>query len=94
MKNEPILYNGEEFKDKFMTRTNLTPSLKMRLEFLFCGTTYFETETYCKEIMPAEKTICHVNIVPIWRLIKAWFMRNRGYGEMVKLDNEMPCDIQ
>lgn len=83
--NNKIIYEGQEYKDKFMTTTNYSPSLWMRIEFLFCANTIFETETYCKEIMPAERTITTFHIIPVWKRIRNWYQGKRGYGQMQSL---------
>lgn len=90
--DKPIIYNGEEFKDKFSAITTYKPSLKMRLEFLFCVKTSVEHEVYTKEIMPAEKTICHVHIISIWDFIKAWNFGRKHKGGMEA--PIAPCVIQ
>lgn len=77
---DPIIYNGEEFKDKFIARTYFTPSLKMRIEFLFCANTTVEHEVFTKEIMPPEKTICHVHIRSVWDQLVGWYRNKKGMG--------------
>lgn len=63
--NDKIMYNGEEFADHFVATTKFTPSLKMRLEFLFCSSTNVIHESYTKEVMPLERSLCTVQIIGI-----------------------------
>lgn len=79
---KPIIYNGEEYKDRFTASTPFNPSLKMRLQFLFCTRMTVEHEIYTKEIMPREKTICHVHIQSLWDRIKAWNFNRTHQGYM------------
>lgn len=86
---KPIIYNGEEYKDRFVASTPFNPSLKMRLNFLFCMGATVEHEVFTKEIMPREKTICHVHIMSIWDKLRGWNSQRKG-GFMELTISEKP----
>lgn len=77
---QPIIYNGEEYKDRFVATTPIKPSLKMRLEFLFCSSISVEHEVFTKEIMPREKTICHFTILSWWDRLRSWNYQRKNKG--------------
>jgi hypothetical protein len=80
--NDKIIYEGIEYKDKFMAWTTVRPSLRMRLGFLFCASFTFEHESYTKELMPSHRTIMHVHIRSLFDQLKAWYNMRRGRNRM------------
>lgn len=82
---KPIIYDGIEYKDRFVATTPFKPSLRMRLEFLFCAKMTVEHEVFTMEVMPREKTICHVHIFSIWDKLRAWNFGRTHNGGMVEL---------
>ena len=78
MNNKPIIFEGEEYKDRFTALTRITPSFRMRMEFLFCVKTTIESESYTKVVMPVEKTIMHVHIYTIWDKLKSFFRNSQA----------------
>lgn len=88
--NNPIIYNGIEYKDRFVASTPFNPSLKMRLSFLFCARMIVEHEVFTKEIMPPEKTICHVHILSIWDKLRIWNWGRQRMGMIQVPQTEKP----
>lgn len=80
--NNPIIYNGEEYKDIFYASTPVKPSLRLRLAILFCHEFRFEHEVYTKQIMPAEKTIGKIHTRNLWDILKAWNYKRKGLHQM------------
>lgn len=91
---KPIIYNGEEYKDKLIATTKFKPSLRMRLLFLFCTSAAIEHELYTKEIMPAHKAIGTVHIMSVRDSIRSWWWNKKGYGQMVAPSVSRSCDSQ
>lgn len=90
--NEPIIHDGQEYKDVFYCSTKVRPSLKLRLSILFCTEFRFEHDSWTKEIMPEQKTIGRIHTISMWDRFKAW--RNKGKGYMSSPNLNHQCDTQ
>lgn len=89
---KPIIYDGQEFKDRLSVTTNFKPSLKMRLVMLFCSKMSIEHEVYTKEIMPDHKAIGHVHVMSIFDSLRGWWWNKKGYGQMVAPNDDQSCN--
>lgn len=81
MNDKPIIYDGVEYKDRFCAESKFIPSFWMRVAFVFSLRLTVEHEIFLKEIMPAEKTICHVHIFTLTDWFKGLFTKKQGWME-------------
>lgn len=88
MRNKPIIYEGQEFKDRLSCTTRFNPSFRMRMAMLFCTGMSIEHEVFTKEVMPDHKAIGHVHVRSIWDNVRWYFNKKKGF--MTK--NDQPCN--
>lgn len=83
---KPITFKGEEVADVIHTSTMFTPTLKMRLQFLFCRKIHLTEEIGCEKEPGRTSAISTVHITSLIDVVRNYWRTKKGYNHMAAPD--------